>query len=156
MLVAQAPAPTIRSGNSGLLGGFRIESFNVPIKAGHGTSHSTDFNWPRLLPPTGPSQSGVSYIERWSVSNPGSHHRESSALPTELRDFELIHSFGSLSCHPFATLSYKSLRLKVFSSYHHSTVTYEQITQMGMHVSTFRRVISLVTSYFPPEAFQIH
>ena len=57
----------------------------MPIKAGHGPSHSTDFNWPRLLPPTGPSQSGVSYIERRSVSNPGSHYRESSALPTELQ-----------------------------------------------------------------------
>ena len=57
----------------------------MPIKAGHGPSHSTDFNWPRLLPPTWPSQSGVSYIERQSVS-PGSHYRESSALPTELQD----------------------------------------------------------------------
>ena len=60
--------------------------FNVPIKARHGPSYSTDFNWPRLLPPTGSSQSGVSFIERGSVSNPGSHYRESSALPTELRD----------------------------------------------------------------------
>ena len=39
-----------------------------------------------VFPPTRPSQSGISYIERRSVSNPGSHHRESSALPTELRD----------------------------------------------------------------------
>ena len=37
-------------------------------------------------PPTGPSQSGVSHIERRSVSNPGSHYWKSSALPTELRD----------------------------------------------------------------------
>ena len=41
-----------------------------PTKAGHGPSHSTDFNWLWLLPSTGPSQSGVSYIERRSVSNP--------------------------------------------------------------------------------------
>ena len=27
--------------------------FNVPIKAGHSPSHSTDFNWLQLLPPTG-------------------------------------------------------------------------------------------------------
>ena len=60
--------------------------FNMLIKAGHSPSHSTDFSRLRLLPPTGPSQSGVSYIERRSVSNPGSHYRESSALPTELRD----------------------------------------------------------------------
>ena len=45
--------------------------FSVLIKAGHGPSHSTDFNWPRLLPPTRPSQSGVSYIERWSMIEPG-------------------------------------------------------------------------------------
>ena len=63
-----------------------MRKFNMPSKGRHGPSHSTDFNWPRLLPPSGPSQSGVSYIERRSVSNPGSHHRESSALPTELRD----------------------------------------------------------------------
>ena len=62
-------------------------------------SHSTDFNWPRLLPPTGPSQSGVSYIERRSVSNPGSHYRESSALRTELREGPKPHpvsQFGQL------------------------------------------------------------
>ena len=29
-----------------------MPKFNVPFKAGHGLSHSTDFNWLRLLPPT--------------------------------------------------------------------------------------------------------
>ena len=32
MLVAQALTPTVRSGNSGLLGGFRIESLTCPSK----------------------------------------------------------------------------------------------------------------------------
>ena len=58
-----------------VIGRIYNRKFNVPIKAGHDPSHSTDINWPRLLPPTGPSQSGVSYIERRSVSNPGSRHR---------------------------------------------------------------------------------
>ena len=39
-----------------------------------------------FFPHDASAQSGVSYIERRSVSNPGSHYRESSALPTELRD----------------------------------------------------------------------
>ena len=92
MLVAQALAPTVRSGNSGLLGEFRIESLTCPSKPDTArpvplmTQLTSTINWPRLLPPTEPSHSGVSYIERRSVSNPGSHHRESSALPTELRD----------------------------------------------------------------------
>ena len=52
------------------IGKFRViriiknRKCNVPVKAGL----------------------GVSYIERRSVSNPGSHYRESSALPTELQD----------------------------------------------------------------------
>ena len=58
----------------------------MPFKARHSPSHSTDCNWTPLLPPTGPSQSGVLYIEYRSVSNSGSRHREFSALPTELRD----------------------------------------------------------------------
>ena len=75
--------------------------FYVPIKAGHGSSNSTDLNWLRLLPPTGPSQLGVSYIERRSVLNPGSHYRESSALPTELRDGHLqIGSKVTFARHP--------------------------------------------------------
>ena len=72
------------------IGQFRVHrKFNVPIKAGHGPSHSTDINWSRLLPPTGPSQSRVRYIERRSVSNPDPHHRKSSALPTDVRDGQL-------------------------------------------------------------------
>ena len=65
MLVAQALTPTVRSGNSRLFGGIYNRKLNVPIKVGHGRSHSTDLNWPRLLPPTGPSQSAVSYIGRF-------------------------------------------------------------------------------------------
>ena len=84
-----SPGPYRPIKHSGLLGEFRIES-----KAGHSTGSpthdSTDINWPRLLPSTGPSQSGVSYIERRSVSNPGSHYRESSTLPTELRDGQML------------------------------------------------------------------
>ena len=52
--------------------------FNVSLKAGRGLLHSSYFSWPRPLPLTGPPQSGVSYIERWSDSNPSSHHRESN------------------------------------------------------------------------------
>ena len=82
----EGPGPYRPIGKFRVIGRIWNRKFNVPIKAGHGPSHSTDFNWPRLLPPTGPSLSGVSYIERRSVSNSGSHYRESSALPTEVRD----------------------------------------------------------------------
>ena len=46
-------------------------------KAELGPAHSSDFNWLRLLPPTGPSQSGVLSIGRWSDQSPGSYHRRS-------------------------------------------------------------------------------
>ena len=73
-------------------------------------SHSTDFNWPRLLPPTGPSH-GQEFrisIERRSVSNPGSHCREFSALPTELRDGRMaseVRDAPSASKAPFGPQS---------------------------------------------------
>ena len=68
------PGPYRPIGQCRVIGRIWNRKFNVSIKAGHGPSHSTDFNWPRLLPPTGPSQSETPYIERRSVLNPGSHH----------------------------------------------------------------------------------
>ena len=83
-------APTVRSRNSGwqenLVERLTMPMFNVPFKAGHGLSHS--WLWLAAAAPTNlrPSPSGVSNIERRSDSNPGSHYRESTALPTELPD----------------------------------------------------------------------
>ena len=50
-LVTQALTPTVRSGNSEYRENQKPK-FSVPIKAGHGPSHSTVFNWLRLLAPT--------------------------------------------------------------------------------------------------------
>ena len=94
MLVAQALAPTVRSGNSGLLGEFRIESLTCPSKpdtasptqltsTGRGCSHQ----------PGHPSQefhissAGASRTRALTTGSP-----DSSALPTELRDGQIIHA----------------------------------------------------------------
>ena len=81
-------------------GEFRSQSFSMPIKAGHGQSHSTDFNWLWLLPPTAvqPRQES-SCIKRRSDLNPGSHHQESNALPTELQDILHIRSDNHFDNH---------------------------------------------------------
>ena len=55
------PARNRPIGQFWVIGRILNRKFNVPIKAGHGPSHSTDFNWPRLLPPTGPSQSSQEF-----------------------------------------------------------------------------------------------
>ena len=131
----------------------------MPIKAGHGPSHSTDFNWPRLLPPTGPSQSGVSYIERRSVSNPGSHYRESSALPATGRSHFM--TLFTASVKPIVTcikrIANKNPRLYVFSrgvkSQYYSTddISVERVSQEHLHTS----VCCIITMkmgfhYIPP------
>ena len=82
-----SPGPYRPIGQFPAIGRILNQKFNVPTTDRHTRpSHSTDFNWPRLFPPAGPSLPGVSYIKRRSVLNPGSNHLESSILPTELWD----------------------------------------------------------------------
>ena len=74
VLVARARSllSTIQIRQFRVTGIIQNPKFNVSIKTGYGPTHSTDFTWPQLLPPTGPSRSEVAYVERRSVSNPGS------------------------------------------------------------------------------------
>ena len=105
------------------IGKFRVHGriykrkFNVPFRAEHGPPHSLTSSGraaaARKPPPPGAN------IERRSVSNPGSHYRESSTLPTELRGGQSSHRprtviiVPSFRFRPIPVVSTLSSRLKV-------------------------------------------